>query len=54
MFIIIGALVVLVVIGIYVILALTDDDFRAQDSFEEKRARRREQDLNSYRYQHKD
>lgn len=51
MLIIIIILAVFIIGGItFVILALTDEDFRKRDYFEEKRARRRERDLNAYKF----
>ena len=35
---------------IILIFALTDEDFRSRECFEEKRTRRRERDLNAYKF----
>lgn len=51
MLIIIVIIAAIAIAGIaFLILALTDEDFRSREYFEEKRTRRRERDLNAYKF----
>lgn len=51
MLIIIIVIAVLFIAGItFVILSLTDEDVKKMEYFEEKRTRRRERDLNAYKF----